>query len=87
MGAPTGVVATVTPGSVKLDWTNIPAATNYKVFRGNSSGSYDQQWTGVTPNTYTDLTPANGSTYYYAVKSFNGADSAFSQAVDQADPG
>jgi fibronectin type 3 domain-containing protein len=56
-------------------------ASSYKIMRGTVSGTYAQIASGVSGTTYTDVTAANGTTYYYAVKSFNGADSANSLEV------
>jgi len=80
-GAPTGLTASATPGSVGLNWTATAGATSYKIFRGTTSGSLTELATGVGTNAYMDTTVTNGVTYYYAVKSNNGADSALSAEV------
>lgn len=80
-GAPTGLTATATPGSVGLDWADTTGATSYKVYRGTTSGSLALLASGVGTSSYTDNTVANGTTYYYAVLSNNGTDSAQSAEV------
>lgn len=49
--------------------------TNYKLFRGTTSGSYTQIASNITGTSYTDTTITNGTAYYYIVKAFNGTDS------------
>lgn len=78
LGAPTGLVASATPGSVNLSWSAVAGSSSYKIFRGTSSGSYAQLAAGVTGTSYTDSTVANGTSYFYVVRSYNGADSAAS---------
>lgn len=81
IAAPTGLSASATPGSVLLNWSSVTGASNYKVLRGTSSGSLSVIAGAVGGTTYTDATAANGTTYYYAVRSFNGYDSANSAEV------
>lgn len=82
LAAPSGLTATVTSGSIKLDWSAVSGASSYKVFRSTSSGTYGAALaTGITGVTYTDSTPVNGTTYYYVVRSFNGSDSVNSSEV------
>lgn len=81
IAAPTGLTASATPGSVALNWNSVPGATNYKVLRGTTSGSLAVIASGVGATNYTDNTVVNGTTYYYAVRSFNGFDSANSVEV------
>ncbi len=83
LGAPTGLTATGTPGSVALAWGTVAGATSYRVYRGTTSGSYSLLATGVGPTSYTDSTPANGTTYFYAVTSFNGSESIYSTEVSK----
>gem|GEM_PF-2490722 len=81
IAAPTGLVATASPSSVALTWSAVAGATNYKVYRGLSAGSLSLLDSSVATNSYVDPTVANGTTYYYAVRSFNGLDSADSSQV------
>ena len=71
-GAPTGLAANATDGSVSLSWSAPVAATGYKVKRSTASGS---EVTIATANTasYTDASVANGTTYYYEVSATNAA--------------
>ncbi|MES2527358.1 MAG: fibronectin type III domain-containing protein [Bdellovibrionota bacterium] len=79
-GAPTGLVATATPGSVGLTWGAVTGASTYKIYRGTASGALSLLTTSGTAS-YTDATAANGTTYFYAIVSNNGADSAQSAEV------
>jgi fibronectin type 3 domain-containing protein len=81
LSGPTGLAATSTPTSVALTWNSVVGATNYKIYRGTSTGSYSSLATGNVPNSYTDATAVNGTQYFYVVKAFNGADSADSNEV------
>lgn len=79
---PTGLAASATPGQVNLTWNSVVGASSYKVFRSTTSGSgYASIATGVAATNYADTTVSNGTTYYYVVKSFNGADSVDSAEV------
>ena len=79
--APTGLAAVSSPSSVALTWNPVASATNYKVYRGLTAGSLAQIASGVVGTSYTDNTVSNGTTYFYAVSTFNGADSALSTSV------
>ena len=81
IASPTGLTASSTPGTVLLNWTASTGAISYKIMRGTSAGSLVDIASGITGTTYTDSTAANGTTYFYAVKAFNGLDSAPSSAV------
>lgn len=81
LGAPSGLAATATPGSVALSWNNVSGASSYKVYRGTTSGSHSLLTSSVGTNAYTDNTISNGTQYFYVVKAFNGADSADSNEV------
>jgi fibronectin type 3 domain-containing protein len=81
VGAPTGLAAVATTSQVALSWNTVAGATSYHVLRGTSSGSYTSLASGVAGVSYTDTTAANGTTYYYVVRSHNGADSVNSSEV------
>ena len=81
VAAPTGLVATASADIVNLSWTLVSGATSYKIYRGTTSGSYAEIASGISGNTYSDSNVTNGTTYYYALKSFNDADSATSLEV------
>jgi fibronectin type 3 domain-containing protein len=94
-GAPTGLSATAAPGLVHLSWsppasTGGTALTQYRVYRGLSSGAEDLT-TAVATTTATsvdDLTSTSGQTYSYVVTAVNavgeGAASNEASAVSQA---
>jgi Malectin domain/Domain of unknown function (DUF1929)/Bacterial Ig-like domain/Bacterial Ig domain len=90
--APTGPSAISLASSVALSWQPVVGATGYSVYRGTTPTTIT---TAVTPaggtlgTTFTDTTAANGTTYYYAVRSvvggIGGTESANSLTV-QATP-
>ena len=75
-GAPTLAVPTAGDGSVALQWT-APGSdggspiTNYKVYRGTSSGGETLLTTLGNVTSYTDSTATNGTTYFYVVSAVN----------------
>jgi fibronectin type 3 domain-containing protein len=81
LGAPTGLMATASPGQVGLNWDAMEGATSFKVYRGTTTGSYTLLASNVTSNAYLDITVTDGTTYYYVVRAFNGSDSADSLEV------
>ncbi|MCR4594984.1 MAG: D-alanyl-D-alanine carboxypeptidase family protein, partial [Clostridiales bacterium] len=57
---------------VSIKWGTINGSKGYYVFRKDSSGGYKK--IGSTTNlTYTDKTVKNKTTYYYAVRAYNGS--------------
>ncbi len=79
-GAPSGLATSGTPGQVALSWNSVSGASQYKIFRGTTSGSLSQLSTSTT-NSYTDSTVSDGTVYFYTVRAFNGTDSADSTEV------
>ena len=75
--APTALSALAGSGSVSLSWTTpsfdggLPI-TNYKVYRGTSSGQLAFHANAGTSTSYADTTAVNGTTYYYKVSAENG---------------
>jgi hypothetical protein len=65
--APTGLNAFPGNAQVTLSWTASAGATSYKIYRGASNGETLLASPAGTGTTYTDLTAANGTTYYYKV--------------------
>lgn len=71
---PTSVSVTgTTQNSASLSWTAGTGATDYKVFRGTTSGSHPTTVTSSTGNvtSYTDSTALCGTTYFYVLHSVN----------------
>src|SRR5205814_2252688 len=75
--APSGVSASVSPGSVTLLWTNAPLnPTTFSVKRStNNGGPYftiaSNITTGVQATSYTDGSVSNFTTYYYVITALN----------------
>lgn len=72
--APTNLVITAAlTTAVIADWTPVPQATNYDIYRGTSSGGPYTLVGSVLAgtSTYTDNTVLAGTTYYYIVRSRN----------------
>jgi fibronectin type 3 domain-containing protein len=83
---PTPLNLSATPGnqSVSLTWDAVPGATNYKIKRGTSSGSYSSTQTiSATSTSYTWSSLTNGTTYYFVVTATgNSTESANSNEVN-----
>jgi fibronectin type 3 domain-containing protein len=71
--APT-VTATASGNSITLNWTVVPGATGYKVYR-NTIDSYSETNVVATPTStsYTDTGLAAGTPYFYRVTAYNDA--------------
>jgi hypothetical protein len=73
LSVPTGLTATATPGQVFLNWNDVTGATEYKIYKGTTSGSLTLVAGGpYTTSNFTDTSVSNGQIYYYAVRSSNG---------------
>lgn len=69
--APTGVTATLTAGTVKLQWLPVATATGYKVFRSTDNATWTAPPLGQTRELlYLDRTPPSG-TVFYRVAAYN----------------
>lgn len=78
---PDGVSAIALGGKVSLAWQPVGGATSYRIYRGTSVGSITTQiGTSATPS-YTDTSPTNGTTYYYAVRADDGTQGPASEPV------
>jgi fibronectin type 3 domain-containing protein len=63
------VQATSVSNSVNLTWNSFPGATSYSVERSATAGGpYTQIATDLTETSYTDMSVAANTTYYYIVK-------------------
>lgn len=88
---PSELSATGGNGQVALSWAASPGAVGYSVRRGLvAGGPYAALASGLTTPSYTDVSVANGTTYYYVVTASNaGGESAPSNeavATPQAPP-
>ena len=83
--APEGVTGIALDAKAQLAWQPVTSATGYTVYRGISPNTINTLLTsssGVPDTSYTDATAANGTTYYYAVRSIvGGTESPSSLAV------
>jgi hypothetical protein len=70
--APTALAAAAGNAQVALTWTGPAGASAYNVYRSTSSGANYAPVAGAIEGTsYTDVTPLNGTTYYYVVTATN----------------
>ena len=56
---------------IALNWTVIPGATSYKVYRGLRSGGPYTVITSPSSPTYTDTSVVSGTAYFYVVTAVN----------------
>ena len=78
---PTNVVATAaSPTSVSVSWSAVAGATNYRVHRAESQGSYLVEFDAGNTTTYTDTTAVAGKSYQYVVRA--GASPSYSVFSD-----
>ncbi len=81
--APTGLFATSGDEVVELNWDGVTGAVGYKVYRSEQSGSGYIEIANVTSGrTFFDTGLTNGTTYYYVVTAYNGAESPYSNEVE-----
>ncbi len=81
--APEWVSALPGDGEAYISWATVPGAGQYLVYRSTVSGSYTDAPVLVYGTSYTDPSAANGTTYYYVVKStFPGGDSTASPEAE-----
>ncbi|HEX9047093.1 MAG TPA: LamG-like jellyroll fold domain-containing protein, partial [Verrucomicrobiae bacterium] len=79
---PTGLTATAGNAQVGLSWNASSGATSYNLKRATVNGGPYTTITNVTTTSYTDVSVANGTTYYYVVSAVNaGGESANSSQV------
>ncbi len=91
--APTSLnVSSLTASTINLAWTasstTSPAITNYKIYRGSSSGGETLLATVGNVTSYADTTVSVGNTYFYRVTAVNAngeslASNELSQAVSR----
>jgi hypothetical protein len=72
MAPPTNLVATPGSGSITLHWTAAAGAASYRVYQGTASGAEGAASVWATSSTQATISGlANGTTYWFVVKSFN----------------
>ena len=72
LAAPSTFTATGSNGSVALAWSTVTGASGYSVYRSTSTGTEANNCLVFhhTGTSYTDLSVANGTTYYYVVSAY-----------------
>ena len=79
---PTGLTATPGDGQVALSWSASGGATGYNVKRSTSNGGpYTLIGSSVSTG-YTDMSAANGTTYYYVVSATVSASGSTGESPD-----
>jgi len=68
---PTGLTATAGDADVSLTWGASSGATSYNVQRSTTSGGPYTTIASITPNSYSDTSVTNGTTYFYVVSAVN----------------
>ena len=94
LAAPGGVTGMALDGRVELGWQPEAGATGYRVYRGTTPTTVTTplMTNPLTPPgpgvaaTYTDLGAANGTTYYYAVRSIIGGVEGANSRIVRAAP-
>lgn len=64
ISAPSSVSATIDGESVKVEWSAVPGARSYQLFRSGNNTSYTKLAEGLTSTSYTDTKPMRGQNYY-----------------------
>jgi fibronectin type 3 domain-containing protein/regulation of enolase protein 1 (concanavalin A-like superfamily) len=83
---PTGLTAVAGNSEVTLQWNASLNATNYRVYRGTSSGGEVILAQTVTATSYYDPSPTNGVTYYYKVAAVNSSSTSSASNEVSATP-
>jgi len=84
---PKGVTGMALDARVELAWQPASGATAYAVYRGTSQASITTKVTppaGVPGTSFSDTTVANGTTYYYAIRSIDSSGESANSLVVQA---
>lgn len=85
--APTDLAAIAGEKSVALQWTEVPGANAYHVFRSEiAGGDYTQIANGIETPSFVDTDLVVGKTYYYYVKAENQYGASFNSNVVSAVP-
>jgi hypothetical protein len=71
--APTGVTATaVSPTSVQISWNSVASATQYRIHRASSHGSFTTELGSSATTSFTDNTAVANTAYQYVVRAGDG---------------
>lgn len=86
---PTALKATAAGMSVTLEWTDVPGATGYNVYRSIAADGEYSKLTDlpVTMNSYTNTGLSPSTTYYYKVTAVNAAGESGKSAAAYAKTG
>ena len=79
--SPTGLVVTSASNPVTMSWNPVMGAASYNVFRKTGAGAYLEIATDVAGTSFSDGGAVSGTTYTYAVSSWNGNLSGMSNAA------
>ncbi len=71
ISAPNNVTVAVDGDTMVISWNSLSGVEYYKIYRKVGSGDYELISSGVTSNTYTDMTVPPDSYVQYAVRSFS----------------
>ncbi|HEV8687456.1 MAG TPA: Ig-like domain-containing protein, partial [Gaiellaceae bacterium] len=86
-GEPAGVTGIALDARVELAWTPVTGATSYNVYRATTpTGITTPLATGVLTPFHTDTTAANGTSYYYVVRSVTSGVESGDSLVVQSTP-
>src|SRR4051794_1092099 len=69
--APSGLSANAGDGRIDLSWNNVGGASEYRIYRGTTSGCCYSFLTSTSNTLFTDTSVSNGTTYYYVVQAHN----------------
>jgi fibronectin type 3 domain-containing protein len=83
---PTGLAATAGNAQVNLVWTASPNATTYNVKRSTVTGGPYATVSSPTTASFTDKSPANGTTYFYVVSAVNSGGESANSSEASAKP-
>jgi hypothetical protein len=86
LAAPTGVAAMPGNGQAALNWNAVANAAYYQVLRALTSGGPYTPVAAVAAISYTDLSLANGTNYFYVVKAGNAIATSANSAEVSARP-
>ncbi|MCD8155691.1 MAG: serine hydrolase, partial [Clostridiales bacterium] len=84
LSAPVLTSVTNTTSGIKIKWSSVTGAVNYRVFRKTSASS---TWKGIantTSTSYTDTSAKSGTTYLYTVRCINSDGTSYTSSYDSS---